>query len=288
MEIVNTIFMIILIIWCISYIFFIIYLYVNDSKMYDLEYDVDVTNIDRSVQDLSLIIYKKIKPEVITASIINLINNKKITLKKEGNDYLLIKNDTENLSKSEQTLLDFLFNTIGNNKEVSLDKISSFCNKQSGCSAFLMTYNIWKKIIIVESNKKYLFEPKLEYNIVKLFKRTGILLFILNILLKKYSIIGFFIIVPSLFISLYFYHISKLTKEYTQEYYGWLKFRKKMVEDETLINNKNKYLEYAVILRCFDHIKPDEKKQFIKKLDNEIRKCYTKATLNGNRSLFKK
>lgn len=286
METVKSILFIVMIIWCLLYIFFMIYLYLNDSKMYDLEYDVDTTNIDRTPEDLSLIMYKKIKIETFTANIIKLINDRIITVKKENDDFIFIKNSEENLSKSQFTLIDFLFNTIGGENKVSLKQINNFCNKQSGCSMFLMIYNIWKKIIIVESNRKEIFEPKREYNIVKLFQKTGILLFILNILLKKFALIGFFIIIPSMFISLYFYKISKLTKEYAQEYYGWLQFRKKIKEKDIPLN-KNNYIEYAVILRCTEVITPDERKIFVEKLDNAIRKCYTNAVLNGNRSLFK-
>lgn len=286
MEIAKSILFIVIIIWCLLYIFFMIYLYLNDSRMYDLEYDVDTSNIDRTPEDLSLIIYKKIKIETFTASIIKLINDHIITIKKENDDFVLIKNNEDNLSKSQFTLVDFLFNTIGNEKEVSLKQINSFGNKKSGCSMFLMIYDIWKKMIIVESKRKEIFEPKLEYNIVKLFQRTGILLFALNILLKKYCLIGFFIIIPSIFISLYFYKISKLTKEYTQEYYGWLQFRKQLKENNIPLN-KNKYLEYTVILRCIEIITPNERREFIEKLDNIMRKCYTNAVLNGNRSLFK-
>lgn len=286
MKAFRIIFYIIMVLWYLYYIYLMIRLYLNNSKPYDCDNITDIKNVDMPLSDLSLIIYKKVKPELLTSTIVKLIDDKKIILNKESDDFVLIKNcDDEDLSKGDFNIIDLLFNTIGSDNKVSLKKIDSFCKNNSGSSSFLMSYQIWKKLVYVSSNHSKIFEPKLDYSKVKFIQRMGIILFILNILLKYYFIIGFFMIVPSIFITIYFYNISKLTKEYSDYYYSFLNFRKELRENPNLLEN-NKYFEYSILLKSYDNATNMNKKEFTKQLDMAIQKCYRSAILNGNRSLF--
>ena len=286
MKAFRIIFYIIMVLWYLYYIYLMIRLYLNNSKPYDYDNIIDIKNVDMPLSDLSLIIYKKIKPELLTSTIVKLIDDKKIILNKANDDFILIKNcDDEDLSKADFNIIDLLFNTIGSDNKVSLKKIDSFCKNNSGSSSFLMSYQIWKKLVYVSSNHSKIFEPKLDYSKVKFIQRMGIILFILNILLKYYFIIGFFMVVPSIFITIYFYNISKLTKEYSDYYYSFLNFRKELRENPNLLEN-NKYFEYSILLKSYDNVTNNNKKEFTKKLDIAIQKCYRSAILNGNRSLF--
>lgn len=286
MKVFKIVFYIIMVLWYLYYIYLMIRLYLNNSKPYDYDNIIDIKNVDMPLSDLSLIIYKKIKPELLTSTIIKLIDDKKIILNKANDDFILIKNcDDEDLSKADFNIIDLLFNTIGSDNKVSLKKIDSFCKNNSGSSSFLMSYQIWKKLVYVSSNHSKIFEPKLDYSKVKFIQRMGIILFILNILLKYYFIIGFFMVVPSIFITIYFYNISKLTKEYSDYYYSFLNFRKELRENPNLLEN-NKYFEYSILLKSYDNVTNNNKKEFTKKLDIAIQKCYRSAILNGNRSLF--
>lgn len=288
MNIIKNICYIIMIMWYIYYIYLIIKLYLNNSKPYSCDEIIDVKNIDIPLEDLSLTIYKKIKLDLLVANIVKLINERKIKLEKYNNDFLLTKNcDDKEISKIDYNIIDLLFNMIGSDNTVTLNQINSFCNNNTNSSSFLMFYEIWKKLAFVNSNYSKIFEKKLDYNKVKCIQRIGILLFILNIILKFNFIIGFFMIIPSIFITIYFYNISKLTKKYSDYYYSFLNFRREIRENKELLNN-NSYFQYSIILKCYDNALNDNKKDFTRKLDNVIRKCYTNAFFKGNRSLFKK
>lgn len=285
MNMINLCFFLLLIIWYLFYLFFILYLFINSNGTYDVE-AIDVKRSKRTLEDLSFIIYRKIKPEVLTANIVKLINNGVIKVSSENDDFILTKKSDENLSKSDFSILELLFESIGNGKTVSLNAISKYCDKHSGCSSFLLNYQIWKKMAIVGSNKNLLFEPKLEYRTVKMIQYFGFILFILNIILKINSIFGFIAIIPAIIITRIFYHVSKLTKEASSEYYGFLNFRTELKENEELLNN-NRYLEYSIVLCCYDKISNENKINFVRKLDKAIRKCYTNSFFKGNRSIFK-
>lgn len=277
---------IIMILWYIYYIFLLINLYLNNSKPYQCDNIIDVKNVVISLEDLSLIIYKKIRPEVLTATIVKLINNRKIKLEKTSDDFTLICNCHDNdLSKIELNIMELLFEIIGKDDKVTIKQINSFCTNNSNSSLFLMNYEIWKKLALVSSNKSKIFEPKLEYHKVKLVQRIGIILFIINILLKFNSFIGFFILIPSIFITIYFYNISKLTKEYSDYYYSFINFRGELRENPDLLKN-NTLFEYSIILKSYDEVLNLDKKEFVKRLDSSINKCYTNSFLYGSRSLF--
>lgn len=288
MATIKIVFYIIMVLWYMYYIYLFINLYLNNSKPYDCDKIIDVKNVVIPLEDLSLIIYKKIKPEVLTATIVKLINNRKIKLEKNNDDFTLICNcHDSDLSKIELNIMELLFAVIGKDDKVTIRQINNFCTNNSGSSSFLMNYEIWKKLALVSSNKNKIFEPKLDYNKVKLVQSIGIILFILNIILKLYSFIGFFIIIPSILITIYFYNISKLTKEYSDYYYSFLNFRGEIRENPELLKN-NIFFEYSIILKSYDAVSNIDKKEFAKRLDRAINKCYTNSLLYGNRSLFRR
>ncbi|MCI5732814.1 MAG: DUF2207 domain-containing protein [Tenericutes bacterium] len=288
MATIKIVFYIIMVLWYMYYIYLFINLYLNNSKPYDCDKVIDVKNVVIPLEDLSLIIYKKIKPEVLTATIVKLINNRKIKLEKNNDDFTLICNcHDSDLSKIELNIMELLFAVIGKDDKVTIRQINNFCTNNSGSSSFLMNYEIWKKLALVSSNKNKIFEPKLDYNKVKLVQSIGIILFILNIILKLYSFIGFFIIIPSILITIYFYNISKLTKEYSDYYYSFLNFRGEIRENPELLKN-NIFFEYSIILKSYDAVSNIDKKEFAKRLDRAINKCYTNSVLYGNRSLFRR
>lgn len=286
----ELIFNIIVVLWYIIYMILLIHLYFANSRPYNFEQKVDIKNNNRKLEDLSFIIYKKLKPEVITATIVKLINTRKIKVIFENEDFWLIKNDDDNLTKAEFNIMDLLFEIVGNGTKVSLNSLINYCNNSRGCSNFLMNYELWKKFATIESNKSKLFEMKTNYRSVKLVKNTGLLIFVLNFLFRFTigfdSFFAYFTLIPSIFIIIYFYNISKLNYETSQEYYGWIVFRKELKENNKLLDN-DRYFEYAIILNCYDNLENTKKLDFIKKLDLAINKCYVNAVLKGNRSLFK-
>ena len=282
---IRTIMLISIIMWYAAFLIVMLYLYFKDSKPYGFSKEVDVKKINRSLEDLSLLVYKKIVPEVMTASIVKLIDRGKIKLTSENNIFLLTKVEDEDLNKADFNLMELLFDVIGDGTKVNIKQINEFCNLKSGNSIFLMNYQIWHKMSIVCSHKKDLFEEKKEYNLVRFMQIIGILIFILNIASGFYNLFAFLISIPAIFIKFYFYKISKLTFDATQEYYGWLEFRGKLRSNPDLFDN-NKYLEYSILLKCYDNINEKLKYEFIKELDVAIRKCYLNSYFRGNRSLF--
>ena len=87
MKVFKIVSYIIMVLWYLYYIYLMIRLYLNNSKPYNYDNIIDIKNVDMPLSDLSLIIYKKIKPELLTSTIVKLIDDKKIILNKKDRIY---------------------------------------------------------------------------------------------------------------------------------------------------------------------------------------------------------
>ena len=73
--------------------------------------------------------YKKIVPEVLTSSILDLIDNEYLGVETRDNEYYLYEKggNIEKLKQSDKYLLNILNRIIDGKKNVSLTKLYNFC-----------------------------------------------------------------------------------------------------------------------------------------------------------------
>lgn len=301
MDTIESVYYLVVIGWYCGYIFFMGYLHVRHSIPYRNEYDKEYCESIPSPLSpgaLSMLMYKKIKAEVLTATIFALIKKRILTVRAENNDYIIRLTNADyatlDLGNSQKQILEFLIDMMNDEKEVSLSTIHNYCNGNSGSSEFLFNYQIWKKIILKESYKTNFFEDKVDYSKVKLLKYIGLCLFAANFLLKTHLLIGYFILVPIYFLPLYFYKIYKRTVVANEEYYKWLAFKNYLanISDFNYDNKEiDKYLVYATILNVNEKFKvqnpTDFNADFVNRLNIAVNRCVIRANLYGNRSIKK-
>ena len=301
MEQWETIFNYIVIGWYCGYIYFIAYLHVHHSIPYRNEYNEEYC---KSIPNryapgiLSMLMYKKITPEVFTASIFSLIKRNVLGVVISDNKYILYLVNPEyknlDLGSSQKYLLDFLVDIMGEENKISLDKLYNYCSGNTSSSSFLLNYQIWKQIILKESCKIKFFEDKVEYTKVHIYKRIGLVLVVLNFILQYHLFLGYFLLVPIYFLPLYFYKIFKRTVDANEEYYKWLAFKNYLANLSNFTYDKqemDKYLIYATVLKVnneFANQVPNVTSiDFVNKLNIAINRCVIKATLYGNRGIKK-
>jgi len=286
------IYYIVCIIWCLAFLGLILYLNFNCSVPYVPKFKAKVypkipSNLNPG--ELSNLMYKKISPDVFTATIMFLVKKGALTLKRTKEDFVLTLNDIDiNLSPSQKVAISILINNIGDGKQVTFKQIEDYCESNHNCSEFLINYQLWKKMMIKESNKKRFYEEKTEYNQVKFLRGTGIVLFILNIILGYHSLIGYFIIIPAYFIVLYFYKIYKRTESANEEYHKWLAFKYYLNHiDEYFYEKENigSYIIYGLVLKIPDLEQKLTDFHCVEKLNNMINHNVILASLKGNRSI---
>lgn len=268
MEILSFIFSIkfLLLLWIVS----IIVLYLKTDKEYKLSYKdkyfkklpAEYTPAEMKV----LVNYKRLYPPDIVATLIDLIVKDVLKVKKLINsenllsskqyDYILSKNEefnSDNLLLHERTLIDWLINTIGNNKQVSLQQVKDFTRTNTTAIEFSKGYKDWCKTVIISSEKNNFFKSK---NLTMFLGMTiSIIYFILTIVLsiyfKRYSYL--FLIILAAITCIYTLNILKRT-EYGQEQYELWMALKRFIKDlgnsgvDSSLEECEEFISYAVSL----------------------------------------
>lgn len=296
MEILTLIYYLLLTIWYLSVIVLIIYLYENNYKPYSLKFHnryYKELPSDLEPGEISMLVYHKIEPQVLTTVILKLIKKGAIQLHQENNNYYLkIVNAPGRikLTRSETVILDFL-KDISTQDELTLLELESYCGTKKGDSEFLFQYDLWKSILRRESSRKKFFEEKKGYEGVKVIRNIGILFLLVNIAGGYHLISGYGTILPVLFIPFFFYVAYRRTETYSEEYEKWLAFQDYLGHLKELgsENDIHNYIMSAIVLNRIDIMReyqPQDKSiAFAYRLNCVILKCYKFAYFNGNRSM---
>jgi uncharacterized membrane protein len=261
---------IIIIGWIIGLIIIFIYIY----NKYDKERKTTLNNKynrqiieDYSVGVVEYVMKKKITSNALSACILSMINKKIIKVEKttKKNDYLLILNKIEQvkLLDYEQHLIQWMFNEIGNGKEVTLDEIKNYGkNNNTNAIDFMSQYKAWQAIIEQEAKQFNFYEDNLSIKLKSgLYSVIGIVLFILNIALTIFNPLGFIILPLAIIFIIYIILFYKRTILGNEHYSKWQAFKRFLLDfgrfsekDLPEIILWEKYLVYATILGVADKV----------------------------------
>lgn len=242
--------------WIIGLMFIIKFIYENYDKEYISEFKGKYFRDIPSDQNPALIGYlvnKKIRTEDLSATILNLINNKIIEFSKlEKNNYKFILTDESSVSKLEKLVIDLLFDGA---HEITLNEFKK--RAKNGYNEFLTKYNEWYNEAIQQAKNENYFENKIK---VKLFSiMYSVIGFSLLFLSNKYvnNILFIVLIVLSFISIIYFISYTKRTKVGNEEYLKWIglknfmnDFGKMNIKELPEVRLWEKYLVYAVTLGC--------------------------------------
>lgn len=286
----NVIYLLVLITWYLLFVIFMAFIYIKYSKPYK------VKKIDRyyreipeslSPPELSLLIYHKISPSTLSATISFLIQKGFIV--RENNILRRIPSE-QMLSVSQNSALELLFDVLGNGKVVDVNKIAEFCHNNSTSTDFLLAYDIWSNLALREASaSKQFFIQKTDYELVRWFQILGYVLAVLNFVFAFHYIAGYLVLIPAYLILQYFYKVYKRTREYNEQFYKWLGFGNYLAtlnNKEELTTDKDTTIIYSIMLNKISYVeKTLNGEQFLTELDHSLQKCYHKAYLFGNRKV---
>ena len=295
MEILTFIYYFLLIAWYIGVMTLIIYLYNHNYKPYpnkiSQKYYEELPS-DLDAGELSILLYRKIEPQVFTTVILSLIKKGALELKFYEEDYhfkIVNAPGRIKLSRSEVVIQDFLM-SIGKMGEFSLKEMAIFCGTKKGDSEFLFQFDLWKNVLRRESSKKRFFDEKKGYAMVKLAKNFGILLLIVNFIGGYHLFTGYSTVLPILFLPFFFSILYRRTGHYSEEYEKWMAFGNYLDHLKEFPESKeiHDFTISAIVLKKMNALyqyKSDDKSIiFANTLHQTLMKCYRHAYLNGNRS----
>ncbi len=285
-----------LVIWYLGAIALIIYLYKNNYAPYQSklkeQYFKEMPS-ELTPGELSLLMYRKIEPQVFTSVLLELIKKGALQLSFRNNDYyfkIVEVKGTVPLARSESVVLEFLKN-IKDDDTFTLTDFANYCGTKKGDSEFLFQYDLWKNILRRELIGKQFFEEKKGYTMVKAMRNFGILLLIANIAGGYHLLAGYFTVLPILFLPFFFQITYRRTEQYSEEYEKWCAFGRYLehLQEFPKPEDLNTYTISAIILKKIDSLcqyqMEDKSITFAKELNKTVLTCYRHAFLNGNRSI---
>jgi hypothetical protein len=198
-----------------------------------------------------------IKKEYLVASIMELIRKDVIRIGKlkEKKDYVLIHNRSSvvQLSKGEKYIIKWLFHDIGDELQVTFNRIKKEASKN--CGYFSYCYHEWADIVNFEAAKYNFFESKKSFmNNMLLYFGISYILVLYNILLVNHYIIAIVIFILTTLFIIYTSTFYKRTREANREYEEWMAFKRYILKKDNIIHEYDEhtlcmYAIYSKVLK---------------------------------------
>lgn len=222
----------------IGYLIFLIVMWIYIYVKFDKEYKADFKNKynrefidDYNVEVIDYLFNKNITPNAMSASIMNLVYKKNISVEempsdKKKKEYTFKLLNKENLSKSEEYLIEFLFDTVGNGSVFTTKKLKDYAKSTSSYSTFTSKYSTWKNNVIQEGQQQNFYESNTKIKFIGLIiALIGGLIFVTNILCNTDILIAYAIIIPIVIFAIYIMTFNRRTKSGNEDYAKWKAFK---------------------------------------------------------------
>lgn len=241
-----------------------IYIYIK----YDKEYKSDFTNEynrefidDYNVEVIDYLMHKNITPNAMSASIMNLIYKKVITVEeiptnKNKKEYKFTLNENKDkINETEQALIDFLFTKVGQENTFTTKELKDYAKSTKTCEKFQSSYTSWKNKVIRDGKKEEFYETHHKpAGIGVTFLLIAILLNVLLIMMDAIVPITFLAIFVAVIFLIYTFAFTKRSKKGQDHYTRWKAF-KKFLNDFGTFDTKElpeiilweRYMVYATI-----------------------------------------
>ena len=258
----------------ITYIILLILFIISIYFKYDKEHKVDF-NVkyyrefieDYDVEVIDYLMNKRITPNAMSASIMNLIYKKNIKAEPtEGkkDEYLFTLQTEEGLSANETKLVNFLFKKVGDGNTFTTKKLKDYAKSTKTYDDFTSSYNSWEKAVKKVSEEQEFFEDKKSSGArigIGIYLFLGFLLWLLSINTIDDFIITHLLLVPIVIALIYILSFTKRSEKGALHYKKWTAF-KNFLNDFGKFDIKElpeiilweRYLVYATIFGLADKV----------------------------------
>lgn len=229
---------------------------------------------DYNVEVIDYLMKKQITPNAMSASIMNLIYKKNLSVNEIPNDskkkdYEFTLENKDNLDECENILVDFLFDRVGKNRVNSDGKkcfstldLKKYANGTKTCTTFINSYTKWKNKVIESGRNEKFYERSnvpIIYGLIILL--LTIIVFVLGISRGVDFIPTYLLLFFAVFFFIYTILIDKKTLRGSEHYDKWKAF-KNFLNDFGSFELKElpeivlweRYLVYATIFGLADKV----------------------------------
>lgn len=256
-------------IYVIILIIIAIRIYIKYDKEYDGDFDHQYNREfidDYNVEVIDYLMNRNITSNAMSASIMNMIYKKNITLEKdEKNKYTFTLANKDNLDACENYLVTFLFERVGSGNTFTLDDLKKYAKGTKTYSNFTSSYENWKNKVVARAKQENFYENNTGIKTLgALFAILGIILSVINICLIDGFDLSKLVIIPAIIFLIYVLSFTKKTIKGANHYKRWKAF-KNFLNDFGSFESKElpevilweRYLVYAVIFGLASKVQKD-------------------------------
>lgn len=220
---------------------------------------------DYNVEVVDYLMNHNVTENALSASVMNLIYKKNIKAeaipdKKDSYTFTLLNRD--NLNDTENSLVDFLFTTVGNDNTFTTMALKKYASNATTCRDFMSSYTNWKNKVIIDGKSQNFFEKKRNYvwiPFVLLIYSIILLTFISSNNIEMFF--GILTIFFAIIFMIYAIACTKKTKKGIEHYAKWKAFKNFLndfgnfsIKELPEIALWERYLVYATVFGLADKV----------------------------------
>ena len=245
-----------------------VYIYLKYDKElksdFNHKYNRDFID-DYNVEVVDYLMNHNVTENALSASIMNLIYKKNIKAeaipdKKDSYTFILLNRD--NLNETENSLVDFLFTTVGNDNTFTTIELKKYASNATTCRDFMSSYTNWKNKVTKDGQSQNFFEKKRNYiwiPFVLLIYSIILLTFISSNNIELF--LGILTIFFAIIFMIYAIACTKKTKKGIEHYAKWKAFKNFLndfgnfsIKELPEIALWERYLVYATVFGLADKV----------------------------------
>lgn len=244
---------------------------------------------DYNVEVIDYLMNNTITPNAMSASLMNLIYKKNVSVEKlpeQKNNYKFTLVNRDNLNDTENCLVDFLFTTVGGNNEFTTKELKSYASSTKTCNTFMSSYTKWKNKVIEDGKNQGFFDKlpgRYGYGFFMLF--LAFIIYFASIVLNVDTFIVNTLIFAAIIFIVYIGTIKRKSEKGIEHYTRWKAF-KKFLNDFGTFDTKElpeiilweRYLVYATIFGLAKKVQKD--------MNVKIKEIELADTYYGNNYIF--
>ena len=245
-----------------------VYIYLKYDKElksdFNHKYNRDFID-DYNVEVVDYLMNHNVTENALSASIMNLIYKKNIKAeaipdKKDSYTFILLNRD--NLNETENSLVDFLFTTVGNDNTFTTIELKKYASNATTCRDFMSSYTNWKNKVTKDGQSQNFFEKKRNYiwiPFVLLIYSIILLTFISSNNIELF--LGILTIFFAIIFMIYAIACTKKTKKGIEHFAKWKAFKNFLndfgnfsIKELPEIALWERYLVYATVFGLADKV----------------------------------
>ena len=220
---------------------------------------------DYNVEVVDYLMNHSVTENALSASVMNLIYKKNIKAeaiadKKDSYKFTILSRD--NLNDTENSLVDFLFTTVGDSNTFTTMDLKKYASDMATCRGFMSSYTNWKNKVTKDGQTQNFFEKKRNYiwiPFVLLIYSIILLIFISSNNIELF--IGILTIFFAIIFMIYAIACTKKTKKGVEHYAKWKAFKNFLndfgnfsIKELPEIALWERYLVYATVFGLADKV----------------------------------